>query len=231
MNVDEMRRAVAERAAALVQPGMRVGLGTGRTAALVVAEIAARVRDGLPLTAVATSEATARQAREGGIRLLELDEVDALDLCIDGADEFDPQLDLIKGLGGALLREKLVARAARRFVVIVDEEKRVRHLGEKAPLPVEVVPFGWRHTRRRLAALGVEPTLREREGKPVVTDGGHYLLDCRLLLSIDARVLGEQIKATTGVVDHGLFLDMADTILVGTSHGVEEIRRGPKPAA
>jgi len=227
MNVDEMRHAVAAKAAALVEPGMRVGLGTGRTAALVVAEIAARVKGGLAITAVATSEATAKQAREGGIRLVELDELEALDLCIDGADEFDPQLDLIKGLGGALLREKLVARAASRFVVIVDEEKRVRHLGEKAPLPVEVVPFGWRHTRARLAALGLDPVLREKAGAPVVTDGGHWLLDCRLLVSIDPRVLASQVKAVTGVVDHGLFLGMASVVLVGTATGVEELRREP----
>ncbi len=222
MNVDEMRRAVAERAAALVQPGMRVGLGTGRTAALVVAEIAARK---VPIVGVATSEATAKQAREGGIPLAALDEVPRLDLCIDGADEFDPSLDLIKGLGGALLREKLVALAAARFVVIVDEEKRVRHLGERAPLPVEVVPFGISHTHARLAALGLAPALREKDGKPFVTDGGNHILDCRLRLSIDAATLAAQVKATTGVVDHGFFLGMADTVLVGTPRGVEELRR------
>ncbi len=225
MNVEEMRRAVAERAAALIEPGMKVGLGTGRTAALVVAAIAERVRGGMELLAVATSEATAKQAREGGIRLAELDDVPRLDLCIDGADEFDPSLDLIKGLGGALLREKLVAQAAARFVVIVDEEKRVARLGEKAPLPVEVVPFGWTHTKARLVALGLDPTLRERDGRPFRTDGGNYILDCRWRMSIESQILAAQVKATTGVVDHGLFLGMAEAVLVGTTRGVEELRR------
>jgi ribose 5-phosphate isomerase A len=222
IDVDGMRRAVAERAAALVEPGMKVGLGTGRTAALVVRAIAERTRD---VVGVATSEATAKLAGELGLPLASLDEVRRLDLCIDGADEFDPALDLIKGLGGALLREKLVAQAAARFVVIVDEQKRVARLGEKAPLPVEVVPFGWTHTRDRLAALGLDPTLRTRDGAPVVTDGNHYLLDCRWLLSIDPHLLALEIKATTGVVEHGLFLGLADTVLVGTPAGVEELRR------
>lgn len=222
LDVDGMRRAVAERAAALVEPGMKVGLGTGRTAALVVRAIAARTKS---IVGVATSEATAKLATELGLPLAALDEVRRLDLCIDGADEFDPALDVIKGLGGALLREKLVARAADRFVVIVDEEKRVSRLGEKAPLPVEVVPFGWTHTRDRLAALGLVPTLRERDGAPVVTDGGHYLLDCRWRISIDHAALGAEVKATTGVVDHGFFLGMAETVLVGTPAGVEELRR------
>ncbi|MSP60383.1 MAG: ribose-5-phosphate isomerase RpiA [Myxococcales bacterium] len=222
MNVEEMRRAVAERAASLVDPGMTVGLGTGRTAALVVRAIAART---LAITGVATSEATAKLAGELGIPLATLDTVRRLDLCIDGADEFDPRLDLIKGLGGALLREKLVAQAAARLVIIVDEEKRVTRLGERSPLPVEVVPFGWTHTRDRLTALGVIPSLRVRDNQPVLTDGGNLLLDCRLALSIDARLLGAEIKALTGVVDHGLFLGMADTVLVGTPSGVEELRR------
>ncbi len=220
MNIDEMRRTVAERAAALVEPGMQVGLGTGRTAALVVDAIA---RKKMKLVAVATSEATAQQARAGGIRLVALDEVRALDLCIDGADEFDPHLDLIKGLGGALLREKLVAQAAQRFVVIVDEEKRVRQLGEKAPLPVEVVPFGWTHTRERLRYLGLDPVLRERAGNPVLTDGGNYVLDCRAQVPIAS--LADAIKRTTGVVEHGLFLRMAHTVLVGTPSGLEELHR------
>jgi ribose 5-phosphate isomerase A len=225
MNVDEMRRAVAERAAALVETGMVVGLGTGRTAALMVERLAERVRGGLAIRGVPTSEATARLAREHGIQLVALDEVEALDLCIDGADEFDPQLDLIKGLGGALLREKLVATAARRFVVIVDQEKRVAHLGEKQPIPVEVVPFGWTHTRARLRRLGLDPRLRERDGKPVLTDGGNWLLDCRLLQSIDARVLAAQIDQVVGVVEHGLFLGMAERVLIGDASGVEEIVR------
>ncbi len=220
--IDGMRRAVAERAAALVQPGMKVGLGTGRTAALVVRAIAARTKE---IVGVATSEATAALARELGVPLASLDEVRRLDLCIDGADEFDPALDLIKGLGGALLREKLVAEAAERFVVIVDEQKRVARLGEKAPLPVEVVPFGVTHTREKLAALGLAPTLRTDGTQPVRTDGGNVILDCRWTTSIDARTLAAQVKATTGVVEHGFFLGMADTVLVGTPSGVEELRR------
>jgi ribose 5-phosphate isomerase A len=225
MDVDEMRLAVARRAAQLVEPGMTLGLGTGRTAALLVKEVAERVRAGMAIVGVATSETTAELARASGIRLASLDEVPRLDLYIDGADEFDPALDLVKGLGGALLREKLVACAAERFVAIVDEEKRVRSLGERAPVPVEVVPFGWTHTRARLARLGVVPTLRQRDGRPVTTDGGNWILDCRLTGPIAAPVLAAQIKQTVGVVEHGLFLGIAERVLVGTAHGVEELRR------
>lgn len=221
-----MRLAVAARAAALVEPGMRVGLGTGRTAALVVEAIGRRVAAGMAITAVATSERTAAQARRLRIPLVDLDEVDHLDLCIDGADEVDPRLDLTKGLGGALLREKLVACAATEFVIVVDEEKLVAQLGEKAPLPVEVVPFGWRHTRERLRRLGLDPVRREQDGAPTMTDGGHYLLDCAWRLSIDPRALGAAVKAIPGVVEHGLFLDLATRVLVGSRRGVEERRRG-----
>ena len=219
-----MRRAVAERAAGLVEAGMVVGLGTGRTAALVVEAIGRRVSAGLAIVAVATSERTADQARALHIRLVELDEVARLDLCIDGADEVDPRLDLVKGLGGALLREKLVACAADRLVIVVDDEKRVARLGDKAPLPVEVVPFGWRHTQQRLRALGLDPVLRERDGRPLLTDGGHYLLDCGMRAVLDARALGIAVKATVGVVEHGLFLRMASQVFVGTESEVLELR-------
>ena len=225
MTVEEMRQAVAERAAALVETKMVVGLGTGRTASLVVRSIGARVQAGMAILGVPTSEATAKLARECGIPLSGLDDVARLDLCIDGADEFDPGLNLIKGLGGALLREKLTASAAARFVVIVDEEKRVAHLGEKAPVPVEVVPFGWTHTAARLSGLGVTPVRRERASQPVLTDGGNFLLDCRLPRSFDPRKLAEQMKATVGVVEHGFFLEMASTVLVGTASGIEELHR------
>jgi len=225
MTVEEMRKAVAERAAALVEAKMVVGLGTGRTAALVVRALGERVRAGLSIVGVPTSDATAKLAREWGIPLSSLDDVARLDLCIDGADEFDPELNLIKGLGGALLREKLTASAAARFVVIVDQEKRVAHLGEKAPLPVEVVPFGWTHTAARLSDLGVTPVRRERASQPVLTDGGNLLLDCRLPRSFDPRKLAERVKATVGVVEHGFFLEMASTVFVGTVSGVEELHR------
>ena len=225
-----MRRDVAKSAAALVESGMRVGLGTGRTAALFVDELGRRAREeGLKLITVATSLRTATQARDLGLPLCELDEVDELDLCVDGADEVAPSLDLVKGLGGALLREKLVASAARRLVIVIDGEKRVQYLGERAPIPVEVVPFGWTHTAQRLGRLGLAPTLREGRDGPVITDGGHYLLDCRLLLSIDPRLLGAQIKGTLGVVEHGLFLGLTSQVLVGTPAGVELLL--PPPVA
>ena len=226
------KRRAAEAALKFVQSGMVVGLGTGSTAdeflqALAAALAGGRLRD---IRGIPTSRQSEARARQLGIPIVTLAQCQQAQITIDGADEVAPDLDLIKGLGGALLREKLVAQAARRFVVIVDQEKRVSRLGEKCPIPVEVVPFGWTHTRARLARLGLEPTLRQRDGKPVVTDGGNWLLDCRLLLSIDPRHLAAQIDAVVGVVEHGLFLGMAERVLLGGGSGVEEILPARRPS-
>ncbi len=218
------KRAAAVRAADEVRAGMIVGLGSGTTAAVLVARLAERVREGLRFTGVPTSEATARQARSLGIPLATLDEHPELDLDLDGADEVDGRRNLIKGLGGALLREKIVAAAARRLVIIVDESKLVERLGERAPLPVEVVRFGWRRTAAALRALGADPALRGSADDPFVTDGGNVILDCRFPLGADLAALADAIKLTVGVVEHGLFVGLRPTVVVGRADGTCSIR-------
>ncbi len=213
------KAAAAVRAAMEVQPGMVVGLGSGSTAALVVESLGARLRDGLRFFGVPTSEATRLQAERLGIPLTTLEERPELDLDIDGADEVDPRGELIKGLGGALLREKLVASAARRLIVVVDEGKRVARLGGHAPVPVEVVRFGWRGTAARLQALGAAPELRGGAGDPFVTDGGNHILDCRFPEEADLARLAAPIKSLLGVVEHGLFVGMHPTVITGQSDG------------
>src|SRR5580698_6503501 len=185
---DSLKAAAAESAAALVVDGMIVGLGSGSTAALAVSAIGRRVRDGLRITGIPTSESTAAQARTLGIPLTSLNEVSQIDLTIDGADEVeDATLNLIKGHGGALLREKIVANASARLAIVVDDSKLVRHLAAKFAVPVEVVPFGWQATAQLLSRLGAKPSLRQSiDGKPFVSDGSHYILDCAFERSISA---------------------------------------------
>lgn len=198
--------------ARLVEDGMTVGLGTGSTAAAMVEALGERVREGLRLTGVPTSIETSQQARRLGIPLKELSDVDRLDLCIDGADEIDPGLNLVKGRGGALLYEKLVARRADRYVIISSDEKLVERLGTRMPLPVEIVPVGWRHTSEYLADLGLRPELRLKgDETPFQTDGGNFILDCGWpeANEVDPGSLAHAVKALTGVIDHGIFLKMA----------------------
>lgn len=200
------KRAAAEAAVALVESGMIVGLGSGSTAALAVSALAAR---GLDIKGVPTSEETARLAHQAGIALLSIDQVSRIDLTIDGADEIERgTLNLIKGRGGALTREKIVAAASDRLVIVADESKLVDRLGEKMPLPIEVLPFGWRSTAERLRALGGDPERRD-----FITDNGNYILDCRFKQMPDAAALDGVI----GVVEHGLFIGMADTVFVGAT--------------
>lgn len=208
---------------------MRLGLGTGSTAALFVTALGERVAAGLDIVGVPTSEATRRQADALGIRLATLEEEPELDLTIDGADEIDPALNLIKGAGGALLREKIVASASRRMVVIADGSKEVRTLG-RCPLPVEVVPFGLETTRRRVAALlremdlDGEPVLRRRPGgRAFETDGGHLILDVVLGVIPDAPALALALSGLVGVVEHGLFIGLASAALIGTESGTRTI--------
>lgn len=197
---------------------MRLGLGTGSTARHVLDVIAERRAAGdlRSIVGIPTSRETADYAAARGIPLATLDEVTALDLAVDGADEVDPALDLIKGLGGALLWEKIVAAAAARFIVVVDESKRVTRLGTRAPLPVEVVPFGWRTQLAHLRALGAEPVLRcNAAGTPFLTDGGHVIIDCRFDGGIaDAALLEQALDARPGIVDSGLFLGMAEVVII-----------------
>lgn len=221
-NNDSAKRAAAEAAAALVEPGMVVGLGSGSTLAFVVQALGRRVReDGLRIVGIPTSTGTEALALAAGIPLIELD-VTPIDLAIDGADEVETgTLRLIKGLGAALLREKIVVQASKRFVVVADASKIVAILGEKAPLPVEVVQFAHRRTMHRLADLGGKPVLRlDKTGAPVVTDGGNVIYDCGGFAPIrDPFTLQRQLKAMAGVVESGLFLDCAEQAIIGAADG------------
>ncbi|MFZ5668040.1 MAG: ribose-5-phosphate isomerase RpiA [Pseudomonadota bacterium] len=222
MTADDQKQAAGAAAAELVEDGMVVGLGTGSTAVVFVRALAAR---GLDLRCVPTSEATANLARELGMTLATLDDVKSIDLTVDGADEIGPGLSLIKGAGAALLREKLVWEASRRCVVIADAGKRVETLGRNYPLPIEVVRFGHPHTGRKLADIAAEfdlppPRLRTADRGVVVTDGGNVIYDLTSGGIPDPAALGAALKSVTGVVDHGLFLDLADEALIGTDEGV-----------
>src|SRR5215203_5795778 len=213
------------KAAEFVEDGMSVGLGTGSTAFWLVERLGERVRDeGLRVRCVPTSRRTEEQARGLGIPLVPLGEVGELDIAIDGADEIGPGLALIKGGGGALLREKLVASAARRFVVIADRSKLVEVLG-RFPLPVEVVQFGWELTARRVAAVvGVEPALRrDADGETFVSDNGNFILDCRCGAIPDPARLERELKSLTGVVESGLFVRLAHAAVLADAEGVEVI--------
>ncbi|MES2343150.1 MAG: ribose-5-phosphate isomerase RpiA [Pseudomonadota bacterium] len=222
MDADDQKRAAGEAAAALVEAGMTVGLGTGSTAAWFVRALAARKLD---VVGVATSVATAELAASLGMTLKELGEAKSIDLTVDGADEIGPALSLIKGGGAALLREKLVWEASRRCVVIADAAKRVPVLG-KFPLPIEVVAFGHETTMLRICDaltecdLGVAPRLRMKDGAPVRTDSGNVIYDAACGRIEEPALLAAVLKSVTGVVDHGLFLDLADLALVGTADGV-----------
>ena len=224
MSADDQKRISGEAAAQLVENGMVVGLGTGSTAAWFVKALAARKLD---IRGVPTSEATANLARELGIPLAALDDVKSIDLTVDGADEIGPGLSLIKGGGAALLREKLVWEASKRCVVIADAAKHVTALG-KFPLPIEVVRFGHVHTGQRLADIAAEfdllpPRLRMADRGVVVTDGGNVIYDMAAGVIAQPAALAAALKAVTGVVDHGLFLDLADEALLGTDQGVVKL--------
>ncbi|HEU0023463.1 MAG TPA: ribose-5-phosphate isomerase RpiA [Thermoleophilaceae bacterium] len=217
------RRAAAAAAAALVEPGMTIGLGSGR-AVWAVVELLAERRG---VRAAVASERTRELAAGAGIEIVELDGTLELDLALDGADEVDPRLGLIKGGGGALLREKIVISAARRFVVVAEASKRVDRLGERFRLPVEVVRFAWRDTRRRVGALLPDPDLRMDGAGPYLTDEGHLILDCALPGGADLERLDLDLSRTPGVVEHGLFLGMAERALLGRADGTVEVLEAP----
>ena len=227
-NVVTRKLAAAEAAAELVENGMVVGLGSGSTATLAVAAIGRRTAQGLRIVGIPTSEKTAGQARGLGIPLTTLEEQDSIDLTIDGADEVERgSLQLIKGLGGALLREKIVAAASKQLVIVVDQEKLVPRLGDHTPVPVEVVQFGWEATAAALTKLGAEPVLRHaNEDHIFITDGGNYILDCRFKQITDPRRLEDQIGMTVGVVESGLFIDRTSAVIVASEGGVEVLTRG-----
>ncbi|MBC8121084.1 MAG: ribose-5-phosphate isomerase RpiA [Gemmatimonadaceae bacterium] len=226
-DASRLKQAAALRAVEQVRDGMIVGLGTGSTAAFAVAALGERVRGGLRIVGIPTSIRTEQQAREEGIPLATLAEHPRLDLTIDGADEVEVNsLDLIKGLGGALLREKIVASASERLVIIVDQSKLVERLGSLAPVPVEVVPFGWQATEHSLIELGAEPRLRLGvDGEAFVTDGGHYILDCALGPIADPPGLEERLDRTVGVIDSGLFIGLASQVIVAEPNGIRVLDR------
>jgi len=224
---DELKKASALRAIEYVKDGMVVGLGTGSTAFFVVEGLGARVAQGLKIIGIPTSERTAAQARGLNIPLATFAEYSRIDLTIDGADEVERgTLNLIKGLGGALLREKIVATAGDRLVIVVDEEKLVDQLGDHTPVPVEVTQFGWQATAAKLAKLGAEPVLRHAaEDHPFITDGGNYILDCKFGKIADSAKLECDIGMTVGVVESGLFIGRSTAVIVATGSGVEVLTR------
>ena len=222
---DQEKQAAARASLKFVHDGNVVGLGTGSTAAYAVRFLAERVRSGLKIRGIPTSSATRELAASLGIPLITFDDVQQIDVTIDGADEFDPQLQLIKGGGGALLREKIVASASRQLVIVADASKQVKVLG-KFPLPVEVVPFAQALVAKRIAALRAKPKLRQdASGNPFVTDEGHHILDCSFGAIPDPRGLARTLDAMPGVVDHGLFINLASVVLLAHGSEVKEIRR------
>ena len=233
MSSDDLKLKAAERALAFIEPGMKLGLGTGSTAAKLVDLLGAKVKSGFDIVCVPTSEATRAQAAALGIPLTTLDDTPYLDLTIDGADELDRQLRLIKGGGGALLREKIVATASDRMIVIADRSKLVEGIGAY-PLPIEVIRFGLAATRNLIEAMAEEVgcngeiRLRQgRDGQPFVTDGGNYIFDCAFGTIGDPEMLDEALHMVPGVVEHGLFIGIADTAVVAAPDGVSVIEAAP----
>lgn len=226
---EQLKRKAAARAVEAVESGMRLGLGTGSTVAHFLDLLGERLSEGslTDIVGVPTSVQTTDRAHARGIRLGELQDLAPLDLTVDGADEIDPSLDLVKGLGGALLREKMVAEASRRLVIIADGSKLVRRLGEKAPLPVEVVSFAWRTHLPFLEELGAVPVLRTHDNEtPVTTDNGNYILDCRFEGGIpDPEELDDALRRRTGIVASGLFMGLASRALVAAEGGVRTFDR------
>lgn len=228
---DIAKRNAAEEALTFVEPGMVLGLGTGSTAAIFVQLLAERVSKGLEIVGTPTSEATDRLARQLGIRIVDPNDLSEIDLTIDGADEFDPRLNLIKGGGAALLREKIIADASARMVVITDAAKEVKTLG-RFPLPVEVNPFAAELTRREVLAHlehiglgGIEATWRMATGEAMLrTDGGHLILDLKCGAIPDPETLAAVLDKIPGVVEHGLFIGLADTVIVGEETGARLVR-------
>jgi ribose 5-phosphate isomerase A len=218
---DESKKRAAERAVEWVEDGQIVGLGTGSTSRFAIEAIGHRVQEGLQIQGVATSEATAQMARDFGIKVVDLNGVPAIDFSIDGADEIDGAFNMIKGGGGALTREKLVALAAKKRAFIVDETKLVNRLGERWPVPVEVLPFSWQHTKAKIARLGCDPVLRMSGDKPFGTDNGNYILDCRFNGIADPQQTETNLKLINGVVECGLFIGIADILVIGWPDRVE----------
>jgi ribose 5-phosphate isomerase A len=221
------KQIAAESAAELVKNGMVIGLGSGSTAEIAIRILGEKVKNGLRIIGVPTSHKSEQLARRLGVPLATLEDYPELDLTIDGADEVElGSLDLIKGRGGALLREKIVASSSRQLIIVVDESKIVNKLGSHGEVPVEIVSFGWQSTARRLEKLGWKPVLRSQAGDvPFVTDGGHYILDCSFEKGLLLQSRAEQLHDTVGVVEHGMFLGMATEVHVGRAKSVRVLRK------
>ncbi|MCO5240984.1 MAG: ribose-5-phosphate isomerase RpiA [Chitinophagaceae bacterium] len=218
----DAKQAAACKAVEYVRDGMIVGLGTGSTAYWAIQYLGEKVKQGLQVTAVATSAETESIALQCGISIVELDAVDHIDIDIDGADEIDGQMNLVKGGGGALLREKIVAAASREFIVIAGSNKKVSLLG-KFPLPVEVIPFGWKHTAGQLAVLGCDTSIRKKGDEIRVTDNGNYIVDCHFGSIAEPAVLEQKINSIAGVVENGLFVNMATRVILGHEDGTVQV--------
>ncbi len=221
IDIQREKKLAAEKCLQYVRDGMCLGLGSGTTATVMLDILGSRIRNGLQVRGVPTSEVSNQLAQKAGIPLVGLGDAQTIDLTIDGADEVDENLNLIKGGGGALLREKIVASLSQRLVIIVDSRKRVERLG-KCPLPVEVVRFAWQPIAARLGDLGASVVLRtDSRDRPFVTDEGNYILDCAFGQIDDPATLGRQLDAMPGIMEHGLFVDMTDTLIIG--HGAETL--------
>jgi len=222
-----LKKEAALQALTFVKDGMLLGLGTGSTATFFVEALGQKVKDGLQVEGVPTSEDTRALALRLGIKIVDLPSDRPLDLTVDGADEVEVStLNLIKGLGGALLREKIVASASAKMIVVVDESKLVKKLGSKTPVPIEIVRFGWQRTSERLKRLGAEPVLRlGKDGTPFITDGGNYITDCRFAQIEHPGQLADDLAKVVGVVETGLFIGIASLVIAAKSDGVKQIER------
>jgi ribose 5-phosphate isomerase A len=222
LSAEQIKQLVAKQAAQLVQNNMTIGIGSGSTVYWLIEELGARVKQGLFFRAIPTSKKTAALAAQQNIPLAELNDVDYIDITIDGADEIDPQLQLIKGGGGALLQEKMVAAASRELLIIADHTKLVQQLG-RFPLPLEVIPFGWKQVQRHIKqTYHIDAMLRMIGNQPLVTDHGHYILDCPFEQIEHAEALAYDLNAQPGVVENGLFINMADLAVIGYPNGKTE---------
>lgn len=222
MNLKQM---AGEKATEYIKDGMVVGLGTGSTVRYTILKLGNMVAEGLDIIGIPTSIATERLAKDAGIRISSLEEHPEIDLTVDGADEVDPNLDLIKGGGGALLREKIVASASKREIIVADGSKLVNELGEHFPLPVEVVPFSEPVVFRRLKSMGLDPQVRKKDGKKYLTDGRNIVIDCRTGPIADGRKMESELNLIPGVVENGLFMGIADIALISKEKGVRVFRR------
>lgn len=226
-NIDILKQQAAAAAVELVKNKMIVGLGSGSTAAFAIDLLAKRVAEGLDITAIPTSEQSQQLAEKGGIRMTSFSEHTELDITIDGADQVEKKsLNLIKGLGGALLREKMVALASKKLVIIIDDRKLVDHLGDKSPLPVEIIPFAWEITKSRISQFCPQVILRvSPDKKPVLTDGGHFILDCQFHKIDNAAKLAQDLKLLPGVVETGLFVNLTSLVIVAAANGITHLHK------